>query len=130
MGRTAPHRRATLANMAAALIKHEQIETTLPKARALRPFVEKLITLSKKGGLHERRLAVARLREEEGARKLFSVLGPRYKERQGGYTRIIKTGFRRGDDAPQSVIELVDRDEEAKGKDSGSSPEPQDSSSE
>ena len=107
------------ANMAAALIKHEQIVTTLPKARELRPVVEKLVTLAKKGGLHVRRQAIAELRDVAMVRKLFEVLGPRYKERAGGYTRVLKAGFRYGDNAAQAVIEFVDRDVEAKGKDSG-----------
>jgi large subunit ribosomal protein L17 len=108
-----------LANMAAALVKHEQIVTTLPKAKALRPVVEKLITLGKKGDLSSRRLAIARLRDEAMVRKLFSTLAERYNERPGGYTRVLKAGFRYGDDAPMAVIELVDRDPEAKGLDSG-----------
>ena len=119
LGRTSTHRQAMLANMAAALIKHEQITTTLPKAKALRPVVEKLITLGKKGDLASRRLAIARLRDEAMVRKLFSTLGERYQERPGGYTRILKAGFRYGDDAPLAVIELVDRDPDAKGQDSG-----------
>jgi large subunit ribosomal protein L17 len=105
--------------MAAALIKHEQIVTTLPKARELRPVVEKLVTLAKKGGLHVRRQAIAELRDVAMVKKLFEVLGPRYKERAGGYTRVLKAGFRYGDNAAQAVIEFVDRDVEAKGKDSG-----------
>jgi len=117
--RTAEHRKAMFANMSAALIKHEQIVTTLPKAKDLRPVVEKLITLGKRGGLHGRRLAMSSLRDERMVRKLFEVLGPRYKERPGGYTRVLKAGFRYGDNAPLAVIELVDRDPEAKGQDSG-----------
>ena len=117
--RTAEHRKAMFANMCAALIKHEQIVTTLPKAKDLRPVVEKLVTLGKRGGLHARRQAVAELRDTAMVKKLFEVLGPRYKERHGGYTRIMKAGFRFGDNAPQAVIEFVDRDVEAKGKDSG-----------
>ena len=117
--RTKGHRRALFANMAAALIKHEQIVTTLPKAKDLRPIVEKLITLSKKGGLANYRLAIARMRDETAAKKMFDVIGPRYAERAGGYTRIMKAGFRHGDSAPLAVIELVDRDVSAKGKDSG-----------
>jgi large subunit ribosomal protein L17 len=113
------HRRSMFANMAAALIKHEQIITTLPKAKELRPVVEKLVTLAKKGGLHARRQAIAEIRDVEQVKKLFDVIGPRYKERNGGYTRIMKAGFRYGDNAPQAVIEFVDRDVEAKGKDSG-----------
>jgi len=119
LGRTSTHRQAMLANMAAALVKHEQIVTTLPKAKALRPVVEKLITLAKKGDLSSRRLAISRLRDEAMVRKLFSTLAERYNERPGGYTRVLKAGFRYGDDAPMAVIELVDRDPEAKGLDSG-----------
>jgi large subunit ribosomal protein L17 len=119
LNRTAEHRRAMFANMAAALIKHEQIITTLPKAKDLRPVVEKLITLGKRGDLHARRQAVAELRDVAMVKKLFDVLGPRYKERNGGYTRVLKAGFRYGDSAPRAVIELVDRDEDAKGADSG-----------
>jgi len=117
--RTKGHRRALFANMAAALIKHEQIVTTLPKAKDLRPIVEKLITLAKKGGLSNYRLAIARMRDETSAKKMFDVIGPRYAERSGGYTRILKAGFRYGDSAPMAVIELVDRDVNAKGLDSG-----------
>jgi len=106
-------------NMAQALIKHEQIVTTLPKAKELRPVVERLITLGKRGDLHARRLAHARLRDDAMTRKLFEVLGPRYQERNGGYTRVLKAGFRYGDSAPMAVIELVDRDEDARGQDSG-----------
>ena len=106
-------------NMAQALIKHEQIVTTLPKAKELRPVVERLITLGKRGDLHARRLAHARLRDDAMTKKLFEVLGPRYKERAGGYCRIMKAGFRYGDSAPMAVIELVDRDEDARGQDSG-----------
>ncbi|GAB4065023.1 50S ribosomal protein L17 [Ancylobacter sonchi] len=113
--RTAEHRKAMFANMAQALITHEQIITTLPKAKDLRPVVEKLITLGKRGGLHARRQAIAEIRDVAVVRKLFDVVGPRYKERNGGYTRIIKAGFRHGDSAPIAVIELVDRDESAKG---------------
>ncbi len=119
LNRTSTHRKAMFANMAAALIKHEQITTTLPKAKELRPFVEKLITLAKKGGLANRRKAIATMRDEAQVAKMFDVLAERYKERQGGYIRIMKAGFRYGDAAPMAVIELVDRDEEAKGKDSG-----------
>jgi large subunit ribosomal protein L17 len=107
------------ANMAAALIKHEQIVTTLPKAKELRPFVEKLVTLAKKGDLHARRIAISRVRDVDQVGKLFSTLGPRYKERSGGYIRVLKAGFRYGDNAPMAVIEFVDRDVSAKGKDSG-----------
>jgi large subunit ribosomal protein L17 len=113
------HRRAMLANLAAALLKHEQIVTTLPKAKDLRPYTEKLITLGKRGDLHARRQAAATLRDEKVAKKLFDVIGPRYTERSGGYIRIMKAGFRHGDAAPMAVIELVDRDPEAKGTDSG-----------
>jgi large subunit ribosomal protein L17 len=119
LNRTAEHRKAMFANMAAALIKHEQIITTLPKAKDLRPIVEKLVTLGKRGDLHARRQAVSQLRDLPMAKKLFEVLGPRYKERNGGYTRIIKAGFRYGDSAPIAVIEFVDRDVDAKGLDSG-----------
>lgn len=119
LGVTTSHRKAMFANMAAALIKHEQIETTLPKAKELRSFVEKLITLAKKGGLANRRAAQARLRDLTQLKKLFDVLGPRYKDRKGGYTRVLKAGFRYGDNAPMAIIELVERDRSAKGKDSG-----------
>jgi large subunit ribosomal protein L17 len=119
LNRTAEHRKALFANMAAALVKHEQIVTTLPKAKDLRGVVERLITLAKRGDLHSRRLAVARLRDEAMVSKLFDTLGPRYKDREGGYTRVLKAGFRYGDSAPVAVIELVDRDESAKGQDSG-----------
>jgi large subunit ribosomal protein L17 len=117
--RTAEHRKAMFANMAQALIKHEQITTTLPKAKDLRPVVEKLVTLGKRGDLHARRQAVAQLRDIVLVRKLFDVLGPRYKARNGGYLRIMKAGFRFGDNAPLAVIEFVERDPDAKGKDSG-----------
>ena len=119
LNRTAAHREAMFANMAASLIKHEQIVTTLPKAKALRPVVEKLITLAKKGDLAARRLVIARMGDETQAKKLFDVLAPRYKARAGGYTRVLKAGFRHGDNAPVAVIEFVDRDENAKGLDSG-----------
>src|SRR5690606_33322095 len=119
LNRTASHRKAMFANMSAALIKHEQIVTTLPKAKELRPIVEKLITLGKRGDLHARRQAIAQMRDETQVKKLFDVLGPRYKERNGGYIRILKAGFRFGDNAPQAVIEFVDRDVDAKGQDSG-----------
>jgi len=119
LNRKSQHRTAMFANMAAALIKHEQIKTTLPKAKDLRRVVEGMITLGKKGGLSNRRLAMARLRDEDMLRKLFDVLAPRYKARTGGYTRVLKAGFRYGDAAPMAIIELVDRDPEAKGKDSG-----------
>jgi large subunit ribosomal protein L17 len=119
LNRTSEHRRAMFANMAAALIKHEQIVTTLPKAKDLRPIVEKLVTLGKRGGLHARRQAIAQIGDVAMVKKLFEVIGPRYKERNGGYTRVIRHGFRYGDSAPRAVIEFVDRDVEAKGKDSG-----------
>jgi len=122
LNRTAEHRRAMFANMAAALIKHEQIVTTLPKAKDLRPIVEKLVTLGKRGDLHARRQAVAQLRDVAMVKKLFDVLGPRYQERPGGYTRVLKAGFRYGDSAPVAVIEFVDRDVDAKGADSGPDP--------
>ncbi len=117
--RTAEHRKAMFSNMAAALIKHEQIVTTLPKAKDLRGVVEALITLSKRGDLHARRVVASRLRDETMVKKLFETLGPRYQGRPGGYTRVLKAGFRYGDNAPLAVIELVDRDETAKGQDSG-----------
>ncbi len=117
--RTAEHRRAMFANMCAALIKHEQIVTTLPKAKDLRPVVEKLVTLGKRGDLHARRQAISQIRDVAMVKKLFDVLGPRYKERNGGYTRVLKAGFRYGDSAPVAVIEFVDRDVNAKGLDSG-----------
>ena len=119
LNRTSQHRTAMFANMAAALIKHEQIVTTLPKAKELKPIVEKLITLGKKGGLSNRRLAISRLRDEAQVQKLFDTLAPRYEGRQGGYARVLKAGFRYGDNAPMAVIELVDRDVSAKGQDSG-----------
>ena len=119
LNRTASHRKAMFANMSAALIKHEQIVTTLPKAKELRPIVEKLITLGKRGDLHARRQAAAQMRNETQVQKLFGVIGPRYKDRNGGYIRILKAGFRYGDNAAVAVIELVDRDTSAKGLDSG-----------
>ena len=119
LNRTSKHRQMLFRNMAQALIKHEQIVTTLPKAKELRPVVERLITLGKRGDLHARRMAFARLRDDSMTKKLFEVLGPRYQERQGGYTRVLKAGFRYGDAAPMAVIELVDRDEDARGQDSG-----------
>ena len=119
LNRKSQHRRAMFANMAVALIKHEQITTTLPKAKELKPIVDKLITLGKKGRLHDRRRAFAMLRDDATTAKLFESLGPRYEERSGGYTRVLKAGFRYGDSAPMAVIELVDRDPEAKGQDSG-----------
>ena len=119
LNRTSQHRQMLFRNMAQALIKHEQIITTLPKAKALRPVVEKLITLGKRGDLHARRMAYAQLRDNAMTAKLFEVLGARYAERKGGYTRVIKAGFRYGDSAPMAVIELVDRDEDARGQESG-----------
>lgn len=119
LGRTVSHRQAMFANMAASLIKHEQITTTLPKAKELRPFVEKLVTLAKRGDLHARRQAISAVRDVPQVGKLFETLGPRYAERNGGYIRIMKAGFRRGDNAPMAVIEFVDRDVSAKGQDSG-----------
>ncbi len=119
LNRTSSHRKALFRNMAAALIKHEQITTTLPKARELRPYVEKLISLAKRGGLSNRRLAHARLLDDAQLVKLFDVLASRYADRAGGYTRVIKAGIRAGDAAPMAVIELVDRDPDAKGQDSG-----------
>ncbi len=117
--RTAEHRKAMFTNMSVALLKHEQIVTTLPKAKDLRSVVEKIITLGKRGDLHARRQALSALRDLVIVRKLFDVIGPRYKERNGGYTRVLKAGYRFGDNAPMAVIELVDRDENARGQDSG-----------
>ncbi|GJE29586.1 50S ribosomal protein L17 [Methylobacterium organophilum] len=117
--RTPEHRKAMFANMSAALIKHEQIVTTLPKAKDLRPVVEKLITLGRVDSVHNRRLAMGQLRDAAMVTKLFTVLGPRYQARPGGYCRIMKAGFRYGDNAPLAVIEFVDRDVDARGKDSG-----------
>jgi large subunit ribosomal protein L17 len=119
LNRTSSHRIALLRNMSAALIKHEQIVTTLPKAKDLRPVVEKLITMGKRGDLHARRNAMSHVRDETQVKKLFDVLGPRYQGRPGGYCRIMKAGFRKGDNAPMAIIEFVDRDVDAKGKDSG-----------
>ena len=119
LNRTATHRSALFASLASALIKHEQIVTTLPKAKDLRRVADRLITLAKRGDLHARRLAFARIRDEAMVAKLFDTLGPRYAERPGGYTRVMKAGFRYGDSAPMAVIELVDRDTEARGQDSG-----------
>ena len=119
LNRTASHRKALLANMADALIKHEQLITTLPKARALRPYAEKLVTAAKKGGLARRRRLAARLKQKASVQKLFAVLAPRYAQRAGGYVRVLKAGFRYGDCAPMAVIEWVERDESARGKDSG-----------
>ncbi|MBX9927091.1 MAG: 50S ribosomal protein L17 [Hyphomicrobiaceae bacterium] len=115
--RDSGHRQAMLSNLAASLIRHEQIVTTLPKAKDLKRIIDKYITLAKRGDLNSRRLAASRLRDEDMAKKLFDVLGPRYKDRSGGYSRVLKAGFRYGDSAPRAVIELVDRDVEAKGKD-------------
>jgi len=121
LGKKAQHRTAMFANMAAALIKHEQIKTTLPKAKELRPVVEKLVTLSRRGAdnLHARRQALAQIRDEAQVKKLFDVIGPRYSDRPGGYTRVLKAGFRHGDNAEMAFIEFVDRDPDAKGQDSG-----------
>ena len=119
LNRTSSHRKAMFKNMAAALVKHEQIRTTLPKAKDLRPIVEKLITLGKKGDLSARRLLIARLGDEAMAKKIVEVLAPRYEDRAGGYIRVLKAGFRYGDNAPMAIIELVDRDESARGQDSG-----------
>ena len=119
LGRTSSHRTAMFANMAASLIKHEQIVTTLPKAKELRPFVEKLVTLAKRGDLHARRQAISHVRDVEQVGKLFETIGPRYQTREGGYIRVLKAGFRYGDNAPLAVIEFVDRDPLAKGLDSG-----------
>lgn len=119
LNRTSQHRTAMFANMAAALVKHEQILTTLPKAKELKPIVEKLITLGKKGGLSNRRLAISRMRDEAQVAKLFDTLAARYADRKGGYARVMKAGFRYGDNAPMAIIELVDRDVTAKGQDSG-----------
>jgi len=119
LNRTPTHRAALLSSLASALIKHEQIATTLPKAKELRRVTDRLITLAKRGDLHARRLAFARIRDEAMVAKLFDTLGPRYADRPGGYTRVLKAGFRYGDAAPMAVIELVDRDTAAKGLDSG-----------
>jgi len=121
LNRTSSHRVAMFANMMAALIKHEQIRTTLPKAKTLRPVMEKLVTLSRRGGtnLHARRQALAQVRDQDQVKKLFDVIGPRYAKRPGGYTRVLKAGFRHGDNAEMAFIEFVDRDEDAKGLDSG-----------
>ncbi len=115
LNRTSSHRQAMLANMACSLIEHEQIKTTLPKAKELRPYVEKLITLGKRGDLHARRNALSTIKQEPAVKKLFSTLAERYSDRQGGYARVLKAGFRYGDMAPMAIIELVDRDTEAKG---------------
>lgn len=115
LNRTASHRKAMFANMAASLITHEQIVTTLPKAKEMKPIMDKLITLAKKGDLAARRKAIAQVRDKDAVRKLFDVMGERYKDRSGGYCRVLKAGYRHGDNAPRAVIELVDRDPEAKG---------------
>ena len=119
LNRTTSHRKALLMNLSNALIKHEQITTTLPKAKELRPYVEKIITLGKKGDLESRRKTISILQDEINTKKIFSTFAQRYKDRVGGYTRIVKIGNRFGDNAPTAIIELIDRDEEAKGKDSG-----------
>ena len=119
LNRTSSHRKALFKNMAQAIIKHEQIITTLPKAKTMKPIVDKLITLGKKGSLHARRQAFSKLRDESMVAKLFGTLAPRYADRNGGYTRVLKAGYRYGDAAAMAVIELVDRDEGARGKDSG-----------
>ena len=119
LNRSVSHRKSMFANLAASLIEHEQIVTTLPKAKDLRPIVEKLVTLGKRGDLHARRQALAELRDPPMVKKLFDVLGPRYASRNGGYTRVLKAGYRHGDSAPVGVIEFVDRDVDARGKDSG-----------
>ena len=115
LNRTHEHRKALFSNMAGSLIEHEQIKTTLPKAKELRPIVEKLVTLAKRGDLHARRQAAAQLKEDKDVAKLFEILGPRYKDRAGGYCRVLKAGFRYGDMAPMAIIEFVDRDRDAKG---------------
>ena len=115
LNRTSSHRKAMFANMAASLIEHEQIKTTLPKAKELKPIIEKMITLAKRGDLHARRQAASKLKEDQYVTKLFDILGPRYKDRQGGYVRVLKAGFRYGDMAPMAIIEFVDRDRDAKG---------------
>lgn len=119
LNRTSAHRKAMFANMAVALINHEQITTTLPKAKELRPYTEKLVTLAKKGDLHSRRLCIATIRDKAATEKLFSVMAGRYSERNGGYTRVLKAGFRYGDNASLAIIEFIDRDESAKGKNYG-----------
>jgi large subunit ribosomal protein L17 len=123
LGVTSSHRIAMLRSMATALLKHEQITTTLPKAKELRPYVERIITLGKRGGLHARRQALAQVRDEKVVEKLFTTIAERYKTRQGGYARVLKAGVRYGDAASMAVIELVDRDPAAKGQDSGPKPE-------
>ncbi len=122
LNRTSSHRKAMFNNMAAALIKHEQIKTTLPKAKELRRFVERLVTLGKRGSLHARRQALSQVPDTKLVEKLFTTLAERYAERQGGYTRVLRAGFRYGDSAPMAVIEFIDRDEDAKGQDSGPVP--------
>lgn len=119
LNRTSSHRMAMFANMSASLIKHEQIVTTLPKAKEMKPIMDKLITLAKRGDLHARRQAISKIRDVKMVAKLFEVFGPRYQERPGGYTRVLKAGYRYGDNAPMAVLELVDRDVSAKGLDSG-----------
>lgn len=119
LGRKSAHRKSMFANMAQALIKHEQISTTLPKAKDLRPIVEKLVTLAKRGDLHARRQALSQLKDRDLTQKLFTTLAERYRARPGGYIRVLKAGFRYGDNAPMAIIEFVDRDESAKGRDSG-----------
>lgn len=132
LGRDSAHRKAMLANMAAALIKHEQIKTTLPKAKTLKPYVEKLITLGKQAAanpekaLAKRRQAISIMRDKDQVKKIFDILAERYESRPGGYTRVLKAGFRYGDAAPMAIIELVDRDESARGQDSGPVPFPED----
>jgi len=116
LNRTHEHRKAMFANMACSLVEHEQIKTTLPKAKEMKRIIDKLITLAKKGGLHDRRNAQSKMRQEAAVKKLFDILGPRYKDRTGGYARVLKAGFRYGDMAPMAIIELVDRDVDAKGK--------------
>lgn len=130
LNRTSSHRKAMFSNMVTALLKHEQIKTTLPKAKDLRPIAEKIISLGKSGTLHDRRRAFAYLRDDAVVAKLFAVIGPRYKARNGGYTRVLKAGFRYGDCAPMAVIELVDRDPAAKGTDSGPTADKKDESEE
>jgi len=115
LNRTHEHRKAMFANMVCSLVEHEQIKTTLPKAKELKRIIDKMITLGKKGDLHSRRIAQSRMRQEDAVKKLFDILGPRYQERSGGYARVLKAGFRYGDMAPMAIIELVDRDVDAKG---------------
>ncbi|MEP3277162.1 MAG: 50S ribosomal protein L17 [Stappiaceae bacterium] len=130
LNRTSSHRKAMFANMAASLIKHEQIVTTLPKAKELRPIVDKLVTLAKRGDLHARRQAISKIRDVEMVKKLFDTLADRYKERAGGYTRVLKAGFRHGDNAAMAVIEFVDRDADAKGAEDRARAEAEDVSEE